>query len=207
VILVVIIVGAVKNISSGDGKPAVVADLRPMAGRLTFGDWVENHGLVFRRVSCRWNGNAVRLHFRVRNTGANRVTLTLSPTYTLASNGSHGGSVFSMTDVSVGKRSRRNVSVNAGIPHNDYGDVIEGHPRITSCTPSVSEAEYATPPPPPLPAMKLGFCDTHTCIPNFPNGNGYIVQCSDGEWSHSGGLSGACSWHGGETDNVYRGSG
>jgi hypothetical protein len=42
------------------------------------------------------------------------------------------------------------------------------------------------------------FCTTHTCIPNFPNGNGYIVQCADGEWSHSGGLSGACSDHGGE---------
>jgi hypothetical protein len=42
------------------------------------------------------------------------------------------------------------------------------------------------------------FCSTHTCIENFPNGSGYIVQCADGEWSHSGGLSGACSDHGGE---------
>lgn len=42
------------------------------------------------------------------------------------------------------------------------------------------------------------FCNTHNCIPNFPNGNGTIVQCTDGEWSHSGGLSGACSDHGGE---------
>lgn len=43
------------------------------------------------------------------------------------------------------------------------------------------------------------FCSTHACIANFPNGNGSIVQCSDGEWSHSGGLSGACSDHGGES--------
>ena len=42
------------------------------------------------------------------------------------------------------------------------------------------------------------FCSTHSCITNFPNGNGTIVQCNDGEWSHSGGLSGACSYHGGE---------
>jgi hypothetical protein len=42
------------------------------------------------------------------------------------------------------------------------------------------------------------FCATHQCIRNFPNGNGTIVQCVDGEWSHSGGLSGACSDHGGE---------
>ena len=43
------------------------------------------------------------------------------------------------------------------------------------------------------------FCSTHRCIENFPNGSGYVVQCVDGEWSHSGGLSGACSDHGGES--------
>jgi hypothetical protein len=43
-----------------------------------------------------------------------------------------------------------------------------------------------------------GFCSTHACIPNFTNGTGYIVQCADGEWSHSGGRPGACSGHGGE---------
>jgi hypothetical protein len=42
------------------------------------------------------------------------------------------------------------------------------------------------------------FCSTHTCIPSFPNGHGAVVQCQDGEYSHSGGLSGACSDHGGE---------
>ena len=47
-------------------------------------------------------------------------------------------------------------------------------------------------------ATDAQFCSTHTCIENFPNGSGSIVQCADGEWSHSGGLSGACSDHGGE---------
>jgi hypothetical protein len=47
-------------------------------------------------------------------------------------------------------------------------------------------------------ATDVEFCSTHECIPNFPNGSGDIVQCVDGEWSHSGGLSGACSDHGGE---------
>ena len=42
------------------------------------------------------------------------------------------------------------------------------------------------------------FCDTHTCIASFDDGAGYIVQCIDGEWSHSGGIQGACSGHGGE---------
>jgi hypothetical protein len=43
-----------------------------------------------------------------------------------------------------------------------------------------------------------GFCSTHACIGNFDNGRGYIVQCADSEWSHSGGDQGACSDHGGE---------
>lgn len=42
------------------------------------------------------------------------------------------------------------------------------------------------------------FCLTHTCVGDFSNGNGYIVQCVDGTWSHSGGVQGACSYHGGE---------
>jgi hypothetical protein len=41
------------------------------------------------------------------------------------------------------------------------------------------------------------FCGSHRCIANFPNGHGTIVQCVDGEWSHSGGLTGVCSDHGG----------
>jgi hypothetical protein len=41
------------------------------------------------------------------------------------------------------------------------------------------------------------FCDAHACIPSFDQGNGSIVQCADGMWSHSGGIQGACSYHGG----------
>ena len=47
------------------------------------------------------------------------------------------------------------------------------------------------------------FCSTHDCIPSFDEGHGSIVQCADGEWSHSGGRPGACSRHGGETGNTY----
>jgi hypothetical protein len=42
------------------------------------------------------------------------------------------------------------------------------------------------------------FCSERSCIPNFPDGNGTVVECTDGKYSHSGGLSGACSYHGGE---------
>ena len=34
-------------------------------------------------------------------------------------------------------------------------------------------------------------------IPNYDNGRGYRVQCADGMYSHSGGIQGACSGHGG----------
>jgi hypothetical protein len=34
-------------------------------------------------------------------------------------------------------------------------------------------------------------------IPNYDNGRGYRVQCADGTFSHSGGIQGACSYHGG----------
>jgi hypothetical protein len=34
-------------------------------------------------------------------------------------------------------------------------------------------------------------------IPYYDEGDGYRVQCSDGTYSHSGGIQGACSHHGG----------
>jgi hypothetical protein len=41
------------------------------------------------------------------------------------------------------------------------------------------------------------FCSTHQCIASFDDGTGTIVQCADGDWSHSGGRPGVCSRHGG----------
>ena len=49
----------------------------------------------------------------------------------------------------------------------------------------------------PDPGDDASFCDTHACIPNYDNGNGSTVQCEDGTYSHSGGIQGACSHHGG----------
>lgn len=76
---------------------------------------------------------------------------------------------------------------------------------ITHATTHTVTAAAAAPPGPAVEgpgstshATDAEFCSTHQCIENFPNGNGSIVQCADGEWSHSGGLSGACSDHGGE---------
>jgi hypothetical protein len=47
------------------------------------------------------------------------------------------------------------------------------------------------------------FCSYFACISNFDNGSGYVIQCSDGMFSKSGGRSGSCSHHGGEKQILY----
>lgn len=48
------------------------------------------------------------------------------------------------------------------------------------------------------------FCNYFNCIPSFwQSTNGYVDQCNDGTFSHSGGRSGACSYHGGENRPLY----
>jgi hypothetical protein len=45
------------------------------------------------------------------------------------------------------------------------------------------------------------FCDYFDCIPSFwDSTNGYVMQCDDLTYSHSGGRSGSCSYH----DGNYR---
>lgn len=50
-----------------------------------------------------------------------------------------------------------------------------------------------------------GVCDYFNCIDNFWNGNGYMVECKDGDYSMSGGIRGACSDHHGVEQAVYSG--
>ncbi|MBX5449026.1 MAG: hypothetical protein IRZ24_03080, partial [Thermogemmatispora sp.] len=47
------------------------------------------------------------------------------------------------------------------------------------------------------------FCLYFACISNFWNGRGYVVECSDGMYSKSGGIRGACSYHGGVWRPLY----
>lgn len=46
-------------------------------------------------------------------------------------------------------------------------------------------------------------CSYFACIDNFWNGYGYMTECWDGMVSMSGGISGACSDHGGEWRPVH----
>jgi len=48
------------------------------------------------------------------------------------------------------------------------------------------------------------FCAYFNCIRSFSKStNGYVDECSDGTYSHSGGRQGACSYHGGELRPLY----
>jgi hypothetical protein len=48
------------------------------------------------------------------------------------------------------------------------------------------------------------LCDYLNCISSFwSSTNGYVIQCADGEFSHSGGVSGSCSSHGGNWRPLY----
>jgi hypothetical protein len=49
------------------------------------------------------------------------------------------------------------------------------------------------------------FCSYFNCIPSFWNQtNGYVIECMDATYSHSGGRRGACSYHHGVWRPLYR---
>ncbi len=48
------------------------------------------------------------------------------------------------------------------------------------------------------------FCSYFSCIASFwKSTNGYVEQCVDGMFSHSGGRQGSCSYHGGNQRPLY----
>jgi len=48
------------------------------------------------------------------------------------------------------------------------------------------------------------FCSYFNCIASFwQSTNGYVIQCADGTYSHSGGVQGSCSYHGGNYRPLY----
>ncbi|RIV36019.1 hypothetical protein [Micromonospora radicis] len=53
-------------------------------------------------------------------------------------------------------------------------------------------------------APAAGVCQYFSCIGNFSNGKGYMIQCNDGMVSMSGGRPGSCSHHGGNRRPVYK---
>lgn len=48
------------------------------------------------------------------------------------------------------------------------------------------------------------FCNYFSCISSFWDGSGYVIQCTDGDFSKSGGNQGSCSYHGGNWRSLYQ---
>ncbi|EFH87202.1 hypothetical protein Krac_8530 [Ktedonobacter racemifer DSM 44963] len=47
------------------------------------------------------------------------------------------------------------------------------------------------------------FCSYFSCISSFWSGGGYVMECNDGMYGKSGGISGSCSHHGGNMRPLY----
>jgi hypothetical protein len=104
------------------------------------------------------------------------------------------GAVVKFSAASIDRYTLANARAYAG--SHDLGPASTPTKRTRETAPSDLPPAVA----PPSPAAGTGtddFCATHDCIPNYPDGNGSTVQCSDGSFSHSGGIQGACSHHGG----------
>lgn len=71
-----------------------------------------------------------------------------------------------------------------GAPSNPYGYNFCGNGQVIYSPPA-------------------DFCSLFTCVGNFVEGRGYVVQCVDGKFSKSGGRPGACSGHGGVGRRLY----
>jgi hypothetical protein len=51
----------------------------------------------------------------------------------------------------------------------------------------------------------VNFCTTHACVSTFwTDKSGYVVECGNGKYSHSGGVSGACSRDGKVAATLYQ---
>lgn len=101
-------------------------------------------------------------------------------------------------------------------------------PTPVPAVPTPSPTLPPPPPPPPSPPPSLcgapanpwnynlcggsvisnppsNFCSYFPCIPSFWNQtNGYVEECADGDYSHSGGVRGSCSSHGGNRQPLYQ---
>lgn len=52
-------------------------------------------------------------------------------------------------------------------------------------------------------APPANFCIYFSCITNFRNGQGYVVECHDGAFSLTGGVTGSCADHNGDLRPLY----
>lgn len=83
------------------------------------------------------------------------------------------------------------VPLAVGAPHHRASSAVRHHRRHHRVhVETVGSSSHST---------DSQFCATHRCVANFRHGNGYIIQCIDEQYSHSGGRSSSCSGHGGNS--------
>jgi hypothetical protein len=115
---------SVPHVKAGP-QPWVAGHVRSRTG----GDY---SSLRVSNVRCWWVGDRVQAQMRVANRQRTGATLTVSPQYTLAGHGSHGGSIEGYRDVGVPGRRTRLLFIDAGKPQG-----VSGQPRIMSCGPDL----------------------------------------------------------------------
>lgn len=126
----------------------------------------------------------------ILSSSGDTVTVDLTATNTDGSQqqftGTYTVSGQAITGASITQIGAATTSSLCGAPANPYGYNLCG-----------IGSEVTSPP--------SDICNYFSCIDNFGNGNGYMVECNDGMYSMSGGIDGACSDHGGEDRPVYSG--
>jgi hypothetical protein len=86
-------------------------------------------------------------------------------------------------------------------PSGSTGPSAGTSSQTTSAAPASTSGSANTTPQTTPASPSGGPCDGHPCIGDWSKEaaeGGTVAQCVDGTWSHAGGISGACSHHGGE---------
>jgi hypothetical protein len=157
-------------------------------------------------TSCGFANNVFEAYAQVLTSGA-----TSAPESVAATSPSTGKTYSLNCSVAGGGIVTCNTASGAEVTFPHWAARVYNQPA----PPSPSPPPSGEPPPSEPPSSSSGeedevgssshatdaqFCSQHECIGSFETEGGTIVECSDGSYSHAGGISGACSHHGGEAN-------
>lgn len=127
-------------------------------------------------------------------------TSRLSPTPTPSASPSHAPSPTPKTSPSP-----RTAPVASPRPKPAPSPIPKPTPVKSTCGAPANPWGYNFCSGSPIYSPPSAFCSYFNCIPSFWKSTlGYVDECRDGTYSHSGGRQGACSYHGGELRPLYR---
>ena len=186
--------------SASPPAPAVTAHSSPVSNGFTRCD--QNITAKTGTTTCPFAQNVFYAYWQVGSASIRAYSPATDITYRLRCDATARQVICTAGDGAVVGFSAASIDRYTSANARAYAD---SHDLGPASTPTVRARETAPSDPaptvaPPSSAAGTGtddFCTTHDCIPNYPNGNGSTVQCSDGSFSHSGGIQGACSHHGG----------